>query len=195
MLARQPKSVADAIALYRRSEMGKALAAIPSDVAIVCDMSGSMREKVDRLTLRDARRRVDFLREALAEVVAMVPAAKLIGFNYTAREVATPDDLGEPVGSTHVEAGLELAKLNRARHVVLISDGEPTDERASLATAATMRGVVIDCVYVGPETNTIAVDFMRRLAAANGGQFTVRKLGRVGQPTLGDTIKKFLLPG
>lgn len=73
-------------------------------------------------------------------------------------------------GGTDLTAALDYCHLvNGLCELVVISDGEPNDERSALASARRFDQSVISTVYVGPEGGS-GQAFLRRLAAASGGQ-------------------------
>lgn len=131
---------------------------------ILADVSGSMESEA-----ADGRRKIDLLREA---VNAARGSARLVAFSQQAREV---EQIPEPESNTDLAAGLALVKTLDPGTTLVISDGEPDSQAAALAVARTFRGA-IDVLYIGPAGNAGAIDFMRRLAAAAGGQVTLNDI-------------------
>jgi uncharacterized protein YegL len=75
------------------------------------------------------------------------------------------------MGGTELDKALKFAKIADVGKVrfILISDGQPDDEQAAIAIARTYKNK-IDVIFVGPETDRSAREFMRKLAACTGGQ-------------------------
>jgi hypothetical protein len=151
---------------------------------ILADVSGSMDERAD------TGRRIDRLREALTEV--WTEHCRLIAFSTLPRPLTGPEYLPEPEGATNMGLALDATHVHRPRAVVLISDGHPTDEAAAIAAA---RGLScpIHTIYCGPEHDTGAIAFLRRLAAAAGGGAYVHRWG--GPTRLAAVLRPLLLTG
>ena len=71
---------------------------------------------------------------------------------------------------------------------VLISDGEPNDETSALAEARKFKST-IHTIYIGPEGG-YGADFLRRLSALTGGQFSNSGVAGIGQ--LSQTVQNLL---
>lgn len=153
---------------------------------ILLDVSDSMAERAG------ARRRIDHLREALAQVAA--PEHILIAFSSAAARIATPADLPAPSGGTALELAISEASRHNPRASLVISDGEPTNPDAALAAAELLPGT-IDVIYCGDESNREAVDFMRRLARLGCGQYAGHSWAHHGAPQLAATMRRLLLTG
>lgn len=99
--------------------------------------------------------------------------------------------LPEPSGSTRLDLALRAAaELNPAATLV-ISDGQPDDEEAALLAAAALPGI-IDVLYVGPDSDRAAMDFMRKLAKAGCGRFEARDMRRISPEQLTETARLML---
>ncbi|AYL28539.1 TPA: vWA domain-containing protein [Pseudomonas aeruginosa] len=129
------------------------------EVIILADISASMG-----CTAWGQRRKIDVLREAVDAALERQPA-RLIAFSDQPREV---QHIPEPESSTNMTAALRAALQFNPGVTLVISDGQPDNAKSALEVAAQFRGV-IDVLYVGPETDRAAMGFMRRLAAAAGG--------------------------
>ena len=96
-----------------------------------------------------------------------------------------------PSGGTAMERLLELVKPfdGTGMKFVLISDGEPYSEEATLAVASELT-TPIDTIFIGDDSDFGGADFMRRLAKASGGtslgRVEVKKLGAAISGLLGD---------
>lgn len=133
---------------------------------VLADVSTSMAEMVG------ARPKIAVLREALA---AAAEGARIVAFSSAPLEVSLAAHLPDPMGSTALHLALELAATFRPARTLVISDGHPDDERKALEMADRIQGV-IDVLYVGPEDDTRAIQFMNRLARAGAGRCEVRDL-------------------
>lgn len=103
-----------------------------------------------------------------------------------------PSGVAHLFGSSTDVAGL-LRWLKKADGVgidlVIISDGEPDNESAALSEARKFEGK-ISCIYVGPTWNTEAQDFLKRLSAVTGGQFSNNGVAGIGN--LSNTVAGYL---
>lgn len=77
-----------------------------------------------------------------------------------------------PLGGTKLAEALTFCRPADVEGIrfIVISDGEPNDERRALSAARKYRNR-IDVIYVGPETTRWGYEFLQRLAAASGGVF------------------------
>lgn len=157
----------------------------PAPVVFVCDMSGSMSAEAGK------KKRVDHLRDALRKLMVEVPAARIVRFDFDARVAAGVQDLGEPSGGTHMDAGINLAATIKAPVTIIISDGQPHSEDLAMQAAAKLPGKV-HTIFVGDDGDKTAIDFMRRLAASKGGTYHVRNLGDTKAIGLERTIRGLL---
>lgn len=137
-------------------------------VVILADVSHSMNAPA-----WGALRKIDVLRDAVAGAMTRNPQCRLIVFSETAREVSA---IPEPEANTDLVAGLEAARAHDPGVLLLISDGQPDDPRGALRVAESWRGA-IDVLYVGPDTDAAAIDFMRRLARSAGGDMRTNDIG------------------
>lgn len=126
---------------------------------ILADTSGSMGSPA-----WGGRRKIDILRDAVGTVRA--PTDRLVIFSSRAAEVTT---IGEPDGGTALHLGLAHIEPWCPSHTLVISDGQPDNEAAAIAQAERLVGI-IDVLYVGPDCDKAAMDFMRRLARIGCGR-------------------------
>jgi hypothetical protein len=154
-------------------------------VVVLADCSSSMAESAG------GRTKEAILREALGGCWPELPGAALVGFASTARRVDAPTDLPSPAGGTALHLALDAASALRPGRTLVISDGEPDDEDAALAAAGRVPGR-IDVIYCGPDSNTQAIAFMRRLATAGGGVVVVRDVLRESSLRLGADVRATL---
>lgn len=149
--------------------MGESLGA---STVILADVSGSMKERAMEGT------KIARLKDALKAIWAETPGAVLIAFSFDARRVETPKDLPEPSGGTDLHLALMEASRLAAAQVIVISDGRPSDPERCLEIAAEIPGT-IDALYIGPETDVEAIQFMHRLGRAGAGDVVVADLTKV----------------
>jgi Mg-chelatase subunit ChlD len=73
--------------------------------------------------------------------------------------------------STNLARALAFARVADVAGIrfVVISDGQPDDEKAALAEAAQYKAP-ISTVYVGPEGERSGREFLERLASSRGGR-------------------------
>ncbi len=134
---------------------------------ILCDCSGSM----DAADSRSGRRRIDVAREELAKLQVEHPG-KLALICFSSHAQVMPGGVPpEPDGSTDLAAALKLARKWDGLGIafVVLSDGYPDSAEEALAEAKGFTSA-ISTVHCGPETDKSGQDFLRRLAAAAGGQ-------------------------
>jgi len=118
-----------------------------------------------------AQRKIDVLRDAV-DVIRQRQPCKLIAFSAAARDV---ERVPEPEANTDLVAGLKAAQAHDPGITLVISDGLPDNEHAALDVARTFRGA-IDVLYIGPEGESKAIAFMRRLAATADGNVTINDI-------------------
>jgi hypothetical protein len=147
---------------------GKSLAEtfLSADAVVVVDTSGSMEE----CDARGGKSRYDVACEELRRLQRDLPGKiAVIAFSSWVQF--------EPSGvPTLLCGGTDMAEALRFVHpadgcvkFILISDGAPDSEAATLAVAKTFTSKV-DTIYIGPEDDRSGADFLRRLAAATGGK-------------------------
>jgi uncharacterized protein YegL len=136
--------------------------------------------------------------QALSE---LVESLKKDGFKFT--QVAFPWHGGGaaicakipfPEGGTPMHAAIELANIEDAKHVIIISDGIPDSEHSTqlAADAIHKKGVKVDVFYVGPSRHS-GETFLRSLAKSHGGSFQATSLAKSQHLALKQNVKKALL--
>lgn len=93
-------------------------------------------------------------------------------------------------GSTNMAAALNMMFMadNTGIRLVLISDGEPDDEKETLKIASKFKSR-IDTIFVGPEDGH-GREFLRKLAAQTGGVAIVNETDKLN--LLGENITKLI---
>lgn len=154
-------------------------------MTICADVSGSMQEMA-----HGGRRKIEILREALVQVAS--PETVCIAFS-TATHRCSPSELPEPNGRTAMHLAISDAVAVDPLGLLMISDGEPDDPGAALRAAGRLR-CRINTLYIGPESNQRAIDFMRQLASAgvSKGRADVHDLSRVQPMALARTVASLL---
>ncbi|WP_420961091.1 hypothetical protein [Brucella sp. IR073] len=148
-----------------------------ADVVILADTSGSMFEMAGR------RRKIDILSEALTVVRGDLPSATTIAFDSLPKRLAPHEPLPAPDGGTALHLAIDEAARLRPRKTIVITDGQPDNERQAISSAGRLTGT-IDVIYCGNDNDTQAIDFLRRLAAAAGGTIIVHDLKRYGEASV-----------
>jgi len=158
---------------------------------LLLDCSGSMAEHCE-----PNRPKIVALRELVDSLKAgglLFTQVIFPGPNWAA-EMAS--HIPAPSGGTPMHAALEVANIEDARHVVVISDGIPDDESATkhAATELKKKGVKIDVFYVGPYPHP-GEKFLRSLATMTGGKFQATTLTTAQRIELTENVKTALLMG
>lgn len=158
---------------------------------LVLDCSGSMAEHCE-----PNRPKIVALRELVDSLKAgglLFTQVIFPGPNWGAEVMS---HIPEPSGSTPMHAALEVANIEDARHVVVISDGIPDDETATKNAAKELKkkGVKIDVFYVGPYPHP-GEKFLRGLASMTGGKFQATTLTTAQRIKLTENVKTALLMG
>ena len=81
-------------------------------------------------------------------------------------------------GGTDINRALALARdeafdwsrQNLVRRIVLLTDGHSSHEAAGTAQDLKNRGVVIDCIGIGPDPSAVNEELLRQMASVIGGQ-------------------------
>jgi len=141
---------------------------------ILADISASMAGAA-----WGGQRKIDVLREAVSGAQQQ-RTARLVVFSSAPRDASA---VPEPESNTDLAAALTFASAADPGVTLVISDGHPDNPAAALAVAQTFRGA-IDVLYVGPESDHAAIDFMRKLAAAAGGDTLRHDIGALGNARL-----------
>ena len=177
-------SVTD-VAKTKGMEIAEAIMDVDSIVFI--DTSGSM-EIVD--PGQDASRH-ELARQQLVEIQSNNPGkVGLCSFSNTVQ--FCPDGIPKiEGGGTNMNAALKWGlQLNgMGVSLIVVSDGLPNRKLLSLQTAAQIDNI-IHTVYIGPESDTEAIQFMRDLANAGRGKALTTK----EVPQLAEKVQ-FLLTG
>jgi len=114
----------------------------------------------------------------------------LISFSDT--QEFSPSGIAKwPNGSTDIAGALQFIKPVDGLDckLVLISDGEPDFEHEALQVAKTFKSK-IHTIYIGPE-NGSGADFLKRLSAVTGGQFSNNGVAGIGN--LSNTVAGYLV--
>jgi hypothetical protein len=136
-------------------------------IILLLDLSGSM----DELVGMSGKTRRNMLEQALANLLPRHPGVLVYIFGTDVRRLSEPQaGLPETMGGTNLAKALRTLQAEHPSHVVVISDGEPQDERGAL-NAAMMLSCKISTIYCGDEANSQAIAFLNKLRlCSRGGQ-------------------------
>lgn len=136
------------------------------DRCLLLDTSGSMSSNDDT-----GRRKI----ESLAELIQDFPHEVKFAFNDNVCEVKSEDDL-RPEGPTYLGEALSVMHRKGKRHIILITDGRPTErEGYSIEVARLIER--LDIIYVGPEPAPKLLEELAR--AARSGSYGEVQLGNL----------------
>ena len=152
---------------------------IGKSVVIVCDVSSSM------MGVPFAR-----LQQALTSIWDDLQSASILAFSSFVYPIEHPSQLPTPNGGTALHWALAAAAVQKPSKVIVISDGEPDDQQAAFEAAEEIPGV-IDAIFVGDESDKIAIEFMKKLSRMGGGTVILRNL-RDAKQLLAPAIKSLL---
>lgn len=129
----------------------------------VLDVSGSMDDKIG------GKRKINHLRD----VMAKYPDAKILCFSSNIKKASDTQSIPDPGGSTNLGGAFKyiidnIMKIDAPERLVLVSDGEPDDERYAIEQAKHL-SLPIDIIFIG-EKDSRGNRFMHQLATAAGGQ-------------------------
>ena len=147
----------------QKSKLSKLLSRFEQgqQVILVLDVSGSMSSQADV----PGERRIDALRGVVEELrIKKVPFKQLV----FSSSCMWSDVIPEPDGGTNLSSALSFCEQAEAKHVIVVSDGQPDSREAAILSAKNLK-CKIDVFFVGPKYDTAAQDFMRELAALSGG--------------------------
>lgn len=130
---------------------------------MLCDISGSM-----------AGTKIAELRRMLKTLWR--PGLTVLAFNSSLYLLEESDVLGlSATGGTSMHAALQESWAQNAAHVILMSDGEPTDagNETILIDAAQHKDTPVDTIGIGNKGGGgYDPEFLRELARLTGGRFT-----------------------
>lgn len=170
-----------------------------ADAVILADLSDSMSYRDGTVGERMPPRRIDRLAKVLDYLLVRTRVRALVCFNDLPVEVPLMGRvaLPEPAGSTALHVALEFVSdlKPRPRRCILISDGEPNSIEDALEQAKKLRPMILDCYYVGPESDAHALRFMADLAAAGGPGGKSGHFDMLDPVLLGSEVHRRLLLG
>jgi hypothetical protein len=137
-----------------------------SDTVILCDVSGSMNDRINSI----ARSKFDVMSDALLQAVSSLSSAAVFLFGSKVGRLTSFEAmwaLRSTLGhNTNLEAALrEAARLNPA-HIIIITDGQPSRADEALIVARRML-CKIDVFYCGSGASQ-EVQFCRDIAQFGG---------------------------
>lgn len=156
--------------------------------ALAVDVSYSMND-----TMTSGERRIDSMRTVVGMLMQTnpIPVAEF-GLNGFEKVRWVREHISEPTGDTPMGEAIRFLKAEGATHVILVSDGIPSDEDDALKAAKAFGGV-IDTFFIG-DPGDAGAKFMRKVARITGGtsnttdlsdllQLTTRIRGLLGDGT------------
>lgn len=156
---------------------------------LLLDCSGSMSEVIST-----GEKKIEALRTVVADVRSSVNVP-MTAFGPYPGVMPVVDQIPEPGGGTPMHAAIEQARVQKKKHLVVISDGVPDSTVAALDQARQFMqdgGKRIDAIYIGNDGDPGA-KFMTELATVGGGTQSVTDLKE--QKLLANTIKGLLGDG
>jgi hypothetical protein len=134
-----------------------------NETVILADHSSSMIEYVG------GKPKLTSLKEALRNLFKQQPTNRLIMFGYNAylTDISNIDRKVE--GFTNLAAGLQMAIQFKPKRTIVITDGCCDNEFLALEQAGKLTGV-IDIIFCGDLNDTIAIEFLKKLARISGGR-------------------------
>lgn len=158
-----PGSLSD---VAQSSHMSLAESFLSCDTIVLVDVSGSMEAHDSR----GGQRRYDVACAELAKLQAS-NSGKIGVIAFSTETVFVPGGIPPMLGTgTNLAGALRFARVADVPGIrfVVISDGQPDDAEAALTEAAQYKAR-IDCIHVGPESDSASRRFLDRLARAHGG--------------------------
>ena len=154
-------------AISRAQNKSLAESFLSVDCIIIVDTSGSMSNEDSR----GNQSRYIVACDELASLQDSLPG-KLAVLSFSDDTQFCPSGL--PIyfgGGTDMVKALKFAKIADVADIrfILISDGWPNLPEETLQVARTYKNR-IDTIYVGPETDKRAIDFLKKLSELSGGQ-------------------------
>lgn len=148
---------------------------VNAECVVIVDTSGSMAT----CDSRGGKSRYTIACEELAALQGAKPG-RIAVLSFSNTTMFCPD--GKPFnqeGGTDLTEALRFARIADVPGIqfIVISDGEPNDEKSALQEAAKYKAK-IDVIYVGPETQPAGREFLRKLAAASGGSLVTADRGK-----------------
>lgn len=138
------------------------------DVVILVDTSGSMNTHDSR----GGHTRYEIAIDELQKLQKNMPG-KIAVISFSSQAEFNPAGIAQyQGGGTDVARALKFVKVAdqiQGMKFILVSDGQPDDEREALNVARTFKNH-ISCIFVGPEDIPSGREFLERLAAASGGK-------------------------
>lgn len=127
------------------------------------DVSGSMNERIGE------KRKINHL----CDVMANYQDAKILCFSSGIGKAPSMQSIPDPDGSTNLGKAFKYindntVEIEKPERIVLVSDGEPDNERDALEQAKNL-SLPIDIIFIG-EKESKGNRFMHQLASATGGQ-------------------------
>lgn len=164
-------------AVARAEGVSLAESFLSADAIILVDTSGSMSaqdtgEKQSRYDVACAELKT--IQRNLPGKVAVISFSSSVEFaaGGIPRFSGGGTDMAAALRFVHAADGTDI-------RFIVISDGQPNDAEGTLKVAKTFTSK-IDTVFIGPAGDPGA-DFLRKLAAASGGQYSQNKVSQIAE--------------
>jgi uncharacterized protein with von Willebrand factor type A (vWA) domain len=164
-----------------------AQAFLNAEIVVLMDCSASMSYQD---YIYDSETRYKKACNQLARLQSENPG-KVCLISFSSGQEFSPSGIAKwPNGSTDIAGALQFIKPVDGLDckLILISDGEPDDDAEAIKTAQDFKSK-IHCIYIGPE-NGSGADFLKRLSAVTGGQFSNNGVAGIGN--LSNTVAGYL---
>lgn len=161
-------------------QIGVAQAFLEAEIIVLIDVSASMLAE-DDLVFQNSQSRYKKACNQLAKLQSENPG-KVCVIAFSDRQTFEASGIARwPNGSTDIAGALRFVKPVDGLDckIVIISDGEPDDDASAITKARGFQSK-IHTIYIGPE-NGSGADFLKRLSAVTGGQFSNNGTAGIGQ--------------
>jgi hypothetical protein len=152
---------------------------------LLLDVSGSMLGFTEE---HSQTRKIDALKRLVSELREELTCPMVA---FAEKPSFVSEHIPAPGGWTNLTAAIQFAQQHEAAHLIVISDGLPDSQEASLRAAKAFGGP-IDVFYVGPPGD-YGEAFLKALAAASGGKSQTISLAQTKQ--LSSAIRGLLTAG
>jgi hypothetical protein len=115
----------------------------------------------------------------------------LVAFGCSPQLATLP--LPADLGSTNLAAAVRFAHSLRPSQLIIISDGQPNSKDEAIdAIRELFPTTRVDCIYIGPESDSLAQQFLASLAQHGGEAHTKGAQQLIGDGSLGKKIAGLL---
>lgn len=162
----KPDTITKALVLRIGGELADGYRGKP--LCVLADVSSSMGEMNDGGKMKFAE-----MRDALCKGLANRDDFSLVAFSHRLEVVAKPEELTLLGGATYLAAALLAIKRQKPEHILIVTDGYPTDDPADSCIAVLQKHfpwVRVDVLFVGSKGDKSAIELMKATVQC-GGEF------------------------